>query len=125
MCIRRGNHPPSVFTVRFMRSKNVRAIVYLFVLVAVLGIALFKRISRVDDLTVHILENRLVQVKQDTLEIWDLYLKLKNVGIDENTEIVIITSRNIPMGVVHDVREIIMGAGGVKISYQTTEATQE
>jgi|GEM_PF-2348126 len=108
-----------------MRSKNVRAIVYLVVLVAVLGIAILKRLSRVDDLTVHILENRLVQVKQDTLEIWDLYLKLKNVGIDENTEIVILTSKGLPMGVVHDVREIIMGAGGVKISYQTTEANQE
>ena len=108
-----------------MRSKNVRTIVYLVVLGAVLGIAILKRMSRVDELTVHILENRTVQVKQDTLEIWDLYLNLKNMGIDENTEIVILTSKDIPMGVVHDVREIIMGAGGVRITYKTTEAGQE
>ena len=108
-----------------MSSKNVRIIVYLVVLIAVLGIALFKRMFRVDELTVHIHEDRMVQVKQDTLEIWDLYLKLKNMGVDENTEIVIVTSSEIPMGVVHDVREIVMGAGGVKISYKTTEANLE
>ena len=108
-----------------MRSKNVRTIVYLVVLMAVLGIALVKRMSRVDELTVYIHENRMVQVKKDTLEIWDLYLKLKNMGIDEDTEIVILTSKEIPMGVVHDVREIIMGAGGVRISYKTTETNLE
>ena len=101
-----------------MNAKKVRAIVYPIVLVLLVGIWLIRRMSTAPEVTVHIVGEQTVLVNGDSIRVEDLYARLKRIRIDEQTEIMVVSSGDVSMGVVYKVRDLVLGAGGVKIQYR-------
>lgn len=100
---------------------KIRVVIYGFVLL-ILAIAYLVR-RQADEITVMVQEDRTVHVAGDTVQIGKLGDKLTELGTDRRTKFVIVSTDDIPMAVIHDVREQIEAVGGMKVTYRVKGST--
>ena len=100
---------------------KIRIMIYGFVLL-ILAIAYLLR-RQADEITVIVREDQTVHVAGDTVQIGHLGDKLKELGTDRRTKFVIVSTDDIPMAVIHDVREQIEAVGGIRMTFRVTEST--
>jgi hypothetical protein len=100
---------------------KIRVMIYGFVLL-ILAIAYLLR-RQADEITVMVQDDRTVHVAGDTVQIGLLGDILTELGTDRRTKFVIVSADDIPMAVIHDVREQIEVAGGMNITYEVKGST--
>lgn len=100
---------------------KIRVVIYGFILM-ILAIAYLLR-RQADEIKIMVQEDHTVHVVGDTVQIGHLRDILTELGIDRRTKFVIVSADDIPMAVIHDVREQIEGTGGMNITYEVKGST--